>query len=133
MLEKCEKMNFNLPLESMICTSYAAALYLKQIELDKKIYVLGTKAMGKDLSDAGIEHFGIGNDVLEGGIVNYVMNDFSLEEDVGAVLVGFDANFSYLKLLKASNYLADPDVKFFTTNTDNAYQFPFILLPETGE
>ncbi|CAH1407891.1 unnamed protein product [Nezara viridula] len=32
------------------------------------------------------------------------------EEDVGAVLVAGDLNFNYLKMFKAANYLADPNV-----------------------
>lgn len=133
MLKKCEKMDFKLGIESMMTTSYATALYLQQVGFDKKAFVIGSEALGRELDIAGIEHFGIGADHLEGPIVEFVLKKFKLEEGVGAVLVGFDGHFSYVKLIKAVNYLCDADVKFIATNPDNAYQFPWFLLPEAGK
>lgn len=133
MLKKCEKMDFKLGIESMMTTSYATALYLQQVGFDKKAFVIGSEALGRELDIAGIEHFGIGADHLEGPIAEFVLKKFKLEEGVGAVLVGFDGHFSYVKLIKAVNYLCDADVKFIATNPDNAYQFPWFLLPEAGK
>lgn len=35
---------------------------------------------------------------------------------MGAVVVGADVNFTYLKMLKAVNYLRDPSVLFFLSH-----------------
>ena len=48
--------------------------------------------------------------------------DIDLDPDVGAVVVGFDPDFDYAKLLKASCYLLrDPNCLFLATNMDEKY------------
>ncbi|KAG3258990.1 phosphoglycolate phosphatase, partial [Ictidomys tridecemlineatus] len=42
-----------------------------------------------------------------------------LEADVGAVVVGFDPHFSYMKLTKAVRYLQQPGCLLVGTNMDN--------------
>lgn len=40
-LEKCKELNFNATEEEILCTSYLAAQYLKNLSFDKKVYVIG--------------------------------------------------------------------------------------------
>lgn len=74
--------------------------------------------IAKELDKAGIPHTGLGPDPVEGQI-NY--EAFKPDPDVGAVVVGFDEHFSYMKMLKAATYLNNPDVKFIGTNTDERF------------
>lgn len=135
MLAKCLKMGYNLSVDSMITSSYVTAHYLKQIGFDKKAYVIGPSQLAKELDDVGIQHLGVGKDNLDCPIVEYVMKHFELDEDVGGVIVSFDANFSYVKLCKAVNYLKNEKVQFFATNCDSYFDFPALnfCLPEVGE
>jgi len=51
---------------------------------------------------------------------------------VAAVLVGFDGNFQYWNLLLAASYLADEEVLFVATNTDENFLRAGLVIPGTG-
>jgi phosphoglycolate/pyridoxal phosphate phosphatase family enzyme len=134
MLAKCTKLGYNLKLDSMVTAPYVTAHYLKQQNFNQKAYVIGPPQLGKELDDVGIEHFGIGADNLDCSIVEYVLKKFKLEENVGAVIVAFDSNFSYVKLCKAVNYLRDPNIRLIATNSDRYFDITQVnfVLPEVG-
>lgn len=96
--------------------------------------MIGNESLGKDLDDVGIKHIGIGPDVLEGRLEEHIMKRYKLDKDVAAVIVAFDADFSFIKLCKAVNYLKNENVKFYATNSDNYFDLPQLkfLLPEAG-
>lgn len=50
-----------------------------------------------------------------------VEGKLGLDPNVGAVVVGFDRDFNYDKLLRATCYLKDPECLFIATNTDEKY------------
>lgn len=135
MLQKCEKIGYKISIEDILTSTYVAAHYLKQTGFDKTLYVIGPEQLGKDLDDVGIKHIGIGPDVIEGQLYDHIMKRYKLDEDVGAVLISFDRNFSYIKLCKVVNYLKNENIKYYATNADNAFDMPQFnfLLPEVGE
>ena len=73
----------------MISTAYLSAQYLKQQNFSKKVYVVGSSGIAKELDAVNIRHFGVGQDVLNGPIYS-IVNDDLKDPEVGAVIVGFD-------------------------------------------
>ncbi|XP_016907209.1 glycerol-3-phosphate phosphatase [Apis cerana] len=116
-LKKCNDLNYDATIDEIVCTSFLAAVYLKEKKFDKKVYVVGSVGIGKELEAVGIQHYGTGPDIIEGDEVELVKN-FKPDPEVGAVVIGFDKDFSFPKIVKAVTYLNDPNVHFIGTNND---------------
>ena len=66
-------------------------------------------------------------------IQEYLSQDIQLEEDIGAVVVGFDEYISYPKILKAANYIRNSDCLFLATNSDETFPMDKpMVVPGTG-
>ncbi|XP_043259538.1 glycerol-3-phosphate phosphatase-like [Colletes gigas] len=122
-VEKCKGLKYYATMEEIVCTSFLAAVYLKEKKFDKKAYVVGSIGITKELDEEGIKHTGIGPDVMDGDEVEMVQN-FKPDPEVGAVIVGFDKYFSLPKLVKAATYLQNPNVHFIGTNCDTERPSP---------
>ncbi|XP_078052353.1 glycerol-3-phosphate phosphatase [Augochlora pura] len=128
-VEKCKNLKYEAEVEEIVCTSFLAAVYLKEKKFDKKVYVVGSVGITKELEAEGIKHCDIGADIMNGDEVEAIIN-FKPDPDIGAVVVGFDKHFSYPKLMKAATYLQDPNIHFIGTNRDterpspNSNKFP---------
>lgn len=44
--------------EEIVCSSYVTALYLKQQNFNRKVYIMGASGIAKELEDVGIAHTG---------------------------------------------------------------------------
>uniref|UniRef100_A0A0K8TSQ9 Putative phosphoglycolate/pyridoxal phosphate phosphatase family n=1 Tax=Tabanus bromius TaxID=304241 RepID=A0A0K8TSQ9_TABBR len=131
-LEKALRLGFNMTQDEIISTAYVAAQYLKNRNFDKKVYVVGSTGITKELDAVGIQHTGVGPDVLQTSLHHFVNHDFKLEDGIGAVIVGFDEHFSFPKMAKAASYLNDPNCLFIGTNTDERFPMPGYVVPGSG-
>ncbi len=115
--EKLDKLGFDASADEVFGTAYCSAVYLKNVcKLDGKVYLIGSNAMRQELEDVGIRSVGVGPDPISGVQKDWV--NVPLDNEVRAVLVGFDEHFSYMKLNRALQYLCNPDCQFVGTNTD---------------
>ncbi|KAK6630255.1 hypothetical protein RUM43_014954 [Polyplax serrata] len=120
-VEKCHSLGFKATKENILCTSFLAAKYLKSLNFNKKVYLIGNQGLVKELQKANIKHTDIGPDQVESTLDSYVKTKLKYDPDIGAVLIGFDAHFSYPKVLKAATYLKNPDCHFIATSTDETF------------
>ncbi|MPC48631.1 Glycerol-3-phosphate phosphatase [Portunus trituberculatus] len=131
---KCNTLGFTVEKESIICASFVLAQYLKEINFQKKVYVVGAAAIAQELQDAGIRCIGVGPERIGGSIYAALAEGkLGLDPEVGAVAVGFDREFSYDKLVRAITYLANPECLFMATNTDEKYMVTGTPLYLPGE
>ncbi|XP_076664749.1 glycerol-3-phosphate phosphatase-like isoform X2 [Andrena cerasifolii] len=130
-VQKCEILNFKASTEDVVCTANLSASYLQDLGFNKKAYIIGPEAIGKELSKVGISHTGVGPDPITPDVP---FTTFTKDPEVGAVIVGFDQHFSYPKMVKAASYLNDSNIHFIGTNKDE--RFPAdsdnIVIPGTG-
>ncbi|CAL4153104.1 unnamed protein product [Meganyctiphanes norvegica] len=126
MLKKLEKLDFPGAKEDIATPAYTVAQYLKDLNFDKKAYVLGLEGIIHELDDVGIPHSTIGPDVIKNELyeVGPAVQE-ELDSDVGAVVVGFDFHFSFPKIIKASTYInSNPSCLFLALAGDENFQDP---------
>lgn len=80
---------------------------------NKKVYVIGSQGVKEELENWEIDYFGGADrpdpvENQESAKDSAFLYDIELEEDhenVGAVVVGYEKHFNYVKLMKAANFL----------------------------
>ncbi|KAJ9669903.1 hypothetical protein PVL29_026461 [Vitis rotundifolia] len=118
--KKFETLGLSVSEEEIFASSFAAAAYLKSINFpkDKKVYVIGEDGILKELELAGFEYLGGPED---GGKKIELKPGFLMEHDenVGAVVVGFDRYFNYYKIQYGTLCIREnPGCLFIATNRD---------------
>lgn len=115
--QKFRKYGFDSPLENIFGNGYVAALFLKDIlKIDRKVYLVGGSGLKWELDQVGVESSGFGSDTDKPSCVEQELLRFRFEDNIKAVLVGFDEYVSYNKIFKASSYICDPSCHFIATN-----------------
>lgn len=111
---------YEIAQDEILSASYVTAKYLHDLKFDKKVYLIGSRGISKEFDHFGIRY--LDSDCCgKVDIVDVVSNGIELDSDVGAVVVSFDQNFNYSKILVAANYIKDPECLFIGTNFDEAY------------
>lgn len=118
---KFTELGLDVKPEEIFSSSFAAAAYLEKTNFKatgKKVYVIGEKGIGEELDLIGVPWFGAEADkdtvapLKAGGLVKH-------DENVGAVIVGFDRYINYYKLQYAQLCLNEnPGCEFIATNLD---------------
>eukprot|EP00244_Chara_vulgaris_P010673 TRINITY_DN498_c0_g1_i2.p1 TRINITY_DN498_c0_g1~~TRINITY_DN498_c0_g1_i2.p1 ORF type:complete len:387 (-),score=71.60 TRINITY_DN498_c0_g1_i2:345-1505(-) len=104
--------------EEIFSSSFAAAAYLQSINFDKKVYVIGEVGILEEFDLAGIKYIGGPADAsktidLSPGVL------LEHDNDVGAVVVGFDRYINYYKIQYATLCIREnPGCMFIATNRD---------------
>ncbi|CAB3398602.1 unnamed protein product [Caenorhabditis bovis] len=137
--KKLAKLGYNAKLNKNTLVNPAAVVAdtLHRAGLNgKKVYLIGEQGLREEMDELGIEYFGHGAeksdvDSLGAGAFMY---DIKLEDDVGAVVVGYEKYFDYCKLMKAANYLREDGVLFIATNEDETCPGPNpdVVIPDAG-
>lgn len=112
--------------------SYVTAYYVNAFyPYMNKVFAIGQDGLFKELKDVGLK-------VIEGKEFNHnivkwdFLNEYTMDEDIGAVVMGFDPEFNYLKLAITGLLLSRPECMFFTTNGDIYDLIDGVKHPETG-
>lgn len=132
-LQKLRKLGYEAYLNEVFPTSYASALYLKQINFNRSAYILGSQGIADELDAMGIDNFGVGPDPTPDEWAPGQAR-FKVDPNVGAVVVGFDNQVSFKKLAKACSYVQKPDCMFIASNADESFPSvsPDIFVPGPG-
>lgn len=132
-LQKLRKLGYEANSDEVFPTSYATALYLKQVNFNRSVYVLGSQGIADELNNFGITNFGVGPDPTPDEWVPGEAR-FKVDKNVGAVAIGFDNQVSFKKLAKACSYVKRPDCMFIASNADESFPSvsPDIFVPGPG-
>lgn len=112
----------SVPAEEIFSSSFAAAAYLEQTNFHKKttgqkVYVIGEIGICEELDLIGVPYIGGPADAGKepnmgpGGTLE-------VDEDVGAVVVGFDRTVNYYKIQYAQLCINELGAEFIATNLD---------------
>ncbi|KAA0183549.1 hypothetical protein HAZT_HAZT005053 [Hyalella azteca] len=124
-VEKCVKLGFNVTKENIVSSAYVLALHLQQLGFEKKVYMMGTTGLAKEL-DAVDPLFGKTFEMIDLVV---------LDPEVAAVVVAFDPYFCLPKILRAASYVKSvPGCLFLASNTDESFPFKGsnLTYPGTG-
>lgn len=111
---KFNKFEIEVDETSFVTSSYATAIYLKEIYKDKKIFVLGTKSFIEELMRFNIN----------------VTED--KDEDIVCAVVGFDNELNYKKIENICELLLTRNIDYVATNPDLVCPTSFGFVPDCG-
>ncbi|GMS97489.1 hypothetical protein PENTCL1PPCAC_19664, partial [Pristionchus entomophagus] len=132
-LEKVTRLGFPVSEKNIISPTTVIIDFCKRNPhfISKGIYLIGNGGIKEALEEGlGVECFGTGPDPMPSS--DFFPSTVNLEKEASCVIVADDPQFSYMKLIKATTYLADPNCGFFITNEDAILPNENYILPGTG-
>lgn len=118
--KKFDSLGLDIPAEEIFSSSFAAAAYFDQInfkDTGKSVYVIGEIGICEELDLIHIPYIGGPDDI--GKQPNMSSNgSLIVDDNVGAVVVGFDRHINYYKIQYAQLCINEHDALFIATNLD---------------
>lgn len=118
--KKFTDLGLDIPAEEIFSSSFAAAAYLENTNFKatgKKVYVIGEVGICEELDLIDVPH--IGGPADNGKEPNMGPGGFlEVDENVGAVIVGFDRSVNYYKIQYAQLCINEGGAEFIATNLD---------------
>jgi len=119
--------------EEIFNSGYATAMYLKNLGFSKKAYVVGEQGLADELTKAGISCRGVREHSRIPQNFQNALDYIHLDEEIGAIVVGFDSALTYLKIAFANHQLMrNPHCLLIATNTDSTLPTSLGLVPGGG-
>lgn len=112
-IQKLESLSIVVNLNNFMTSSQATGLFLNQHYKNSKIYVLGTNSFKKELEDNNLNVVDV------------------YEDDIDCLVVGFDTELTYQKLIDSSKLLTK-GVDYIATNPDLVCPTSFGFIPDCG-
>lgn len=100
--------------DQFVTSGYMTLRFLKSHYPDKKIFVLGTNSFVAELKKNGLT-------VTQ-----------TAEDDIDCIVVAYDSELTYEKLIAASKALLTTDAPFYATNPDLRCPIEFGFVPDCG-
>lgn len=113
-VEKFRRWGLRAGEEQFVTSSYISCLYLKQHFPQELVFALGTASFVEELRQHGLH-------VTE-----------TPEPGIGCVVVGYDDELTYRKLVNTCEVLEGREVPYFATNPDLRCPTPFGFVPDCG-
>ena len=131
---KLRLLGYVAEMDELFPTSYSTALFLNSIGFEGHAYVIGCSGISKELSKFGIESDGVGLEATPEHWLPGYADIENYDEETRAVIVGFDNQISFPKLVKACSYLKRPDCLFIAANADESFPAPNerVMVPGPG-
>jgi phosphoglycolate phosphatase len=110
----------DIPAEEIFSSSFAAAAYFEKTkfaETGKKVYVIGEIGICEELDLVNVPYIGGPEDATKQPAMG-PGDALTIDENVGAVVVGFDRMINYYKIQYAQLCINEHNAQFIATNLD---------------
>ncbi|KAL2107772.1 hypothetical protein VUR80DRAFT_4761 [Thermomyces stellatus] len=138
-VKKLSGLGITADVDDVFGSSYSSAVYISRIlnlpPTRRKVFVLGEAGIETELRAEGVPFIGGTDPALRRDMTpedyKSLADGTALDPEVGAVLVGLDFHFNYLKLATAFQYLRRGAV-FLATNIDSTLPNAGSFFPGAG-
>ena len=125
--------------EQFITSGYMTIRFLKEHYADKKIFVLGTTSFVAELRRNGLDIIAAGEYYADKE-TNRTRDGFPCigseasytNEAISCVVVAYDSELNYQKLIQVCKVLSTTEVPFYATNPDLCCPIDFGFIPDCG-
>lgn len=119
LVELARSRGFNVTKEQILTPILSIVNYLHSQNFNKKIYTIGD-SIANELKQWNLNCVNPSNDkIIDTHHSNITVDMLNLDPDVGAVLVNYTYSFHYSHILRAANYLKDPNCLFLASCMDD--------------